>query len=396
MLKSNKLIIFKLFYFCMIGGIGAFAPYINIYLESKGLSGSQIGQVTSIGLVLTVLIMPLWGMIADKTKRHKLLILVSLGLTLLALYVYSRQTVYIGILLSSIFLNIARCGAMPMADTQAMNYCQETHGNYGSIRGMGSLGYMLVSMTVGFAADKVGLDGPLFGIYATLVCASIFLALNFPKTQIKEEEEKKERFSMQAVKQLITNKNFLFILLTLSLTTALIDSAHMYSGNHLLYTLNAPVNIMSWMTLITVLPEVAFLMVANKFFDRWGYKKFYQIMSFTVFLRLLIYAIAPSPYLFLAISIVHCIHVACETVGYLTYVKYSVSPAVFATAITIMNAFVSISQAVYGYIFGIVYEKLGSSYIFSIGAILCGIGFILISRTHCFDHMNTINDKDVG
>ncbi|MFQ7171781.1 MAG: hypothetical protein ACLRQF_06550 [Thomasclavelia ramosa] len=30
---------------------------------------------------------------------------------------------------------------MPMVDTLATNYCHKTGGNYGSIRGMGSLGY---------------------------------------------------------------------------------------------------------------------------------------------------------------------------------------------------------------------------------------------------------------
>lgn len=95
------------------------------------------------------------------------------------------------------------------------------------------------------------------------------------------------------------------------LTTSLIDSVHLYFGNHLLGQLGASTSIMSWMTLVTVIPEVLFLLKANYYLTKWGYKKCYLIMSFTVFIRLFVYATTSSPYLYLIVSIVHCIHVAC-------------------------------------------------------------------------------------
>lgn len=386
-MKLNKMFIFKLFYFSFIGGMGAFMPYFNVWLEKQGLVGSQIGQVSSLGLILTVVVMPLWGMITDKTKKHKEVMILSLLLTLGAIFLFSRQTQYIHILLCALFLNFARCGIMPMADSQVVSYTAATGENYGSVRGMGSLGYALMSMLVGFVAEKMDLTAPLFGIYGALMALSFILAILFPETEAIETEEKKDKFNMKAVKELVMNKNFLFILLTLSITTSVIDSAHLYSGNHLLGKLGASTSIMSWMTLVTVIPEVIFLSQTGKFLAKWGYKKFYMVMSFTVFVRLLVYAIAPNPYLFLTISIVHCIHVACHTVGNLNYIKKSVNSAVLTTAITIMNTFVSLSQAAYGYIFGIVYEKLGSNVIFGISAVIAGLAFIMISRTHRFDHM---------
>ena len=386
-MKINKMLIFKLLYFSFIGGLGAFMPYFNVWLEKQGLVGSQIGQVSSLGLILTVVVMPLWGMIADKTKKHKEVMIFSLALSLVAIFVFAGQSQYFPILLCSLFLNFARCGIMPMADSQVVSYTQATGENYGSVRGMGSLGYALMSMLVGFVAEKMDLTAPLFGIYGALMALSLILAIFFPKTEVVQKEEK-EKFNMSAVRELITNKNFLFILLTLSITTALIDSAHLYSGNHLLGKLGASTSIMSWMTLVTVVPEVIFLSHASKFLEKWGYKKFYMVMSGTVCIRLFVYAIAPNPYLYLAVSVVHCIHVACHSVGNLSYIKKSVNPAVLTTAITIMNTFVSLSQAAYGYLFGIIYEKSGSNMIFAISAAIAAVAFIMISRTHRFDHMN--------
>ena len=85
-------------------------------------------------------------------------------------------------------------------------------------------------------------------------------------------------------------------------------------------------------------------------------------------LRFGVYAFIPNQYAFLAISIVHCIGVAIATVASLTYIRNSVDPAVLGTAITLLNATLSIGKAIYGYIFGVVYEIWGS--------------FITVSYTH--------------
>ena len=77
----------------------------------------------------------------------------------------------------ALLLEVARLGANPMADTLAMDYTTKHNGNYGSIRSMGSLGYMLASMAVGFLADMFGLDGPLFTCYILLLGAALLICL---------------------------------------------------------------------------------------------------------------------------------------------------------------------------------------------------------------------------
>ena len=43
-MKDKNIIKFQAFYFLLIGAVGCFTPYINVYLEkSIGLEGSQIG-----------------------------------------------------------------------------------------------------------------------------------------------------------------------------------------------------------------------------------------------------------------------------------------------------------------------------------------------------------------
>lgn len=388
-MKNRFTLSFKAFYLIYLGAIGAFVPYINTYLEkSAGLSGSQIGLITAISLVLGVCIIPIWGIVGDKTKKYNALLKFSIMASLVVLYFYYKAAVYPAIVICAIALEIARLGAMPMADTMATNYCHKTNGNYGSIRGMGSLGYMLAGVAVGFLADFFGLDGAMFATYAVLLILSFSISFGFPKDKEENDNEDEDKVKKGSFKELLTNKNFLFILFLQLLMATVVDSAMTYGGNHLTVTLNGSASAISWMTLATVLPEVIFLMVAMKLINKTGFKKFYLIAVISMMLRFSVYALIPNSYAFLAISVVHCIGVATSTVASLTYIRNSVNPAVLGTAITLLNATLSIGKAIYGYIFGVVYEIWGSFVMFGICLIPLIIAFVMISRTKCFDEID--------
>lgn len=383
-MKDKNILKFQAFYFVLIGAVGCFTPYINVYLEkSIGLNGSQIGLITAISLIIGVCVIPIWGIIGDKTRKYNLLLMASLGASIVILYFYSKQTVYIGCIIFALLLEVARLGSTPMADTISMNYTAKTNGNYGSIRGMGSLGYMLGSMAVGFLADMYGLDGPLFTSYILLLGVALLICFSFPKTDASDDE--KEKPKKGSFKELVTNKNFIFILVLIMVTQIVVDSSGAFAGNHLITTLKGDNSLISWLTFVQVLPEFLFLMVASQMIKRMGYKKFFLFATVLMAIRLFTYALVPNSYVFVAISIVHCFGVACSTVASLAYIQEAVNPAVFGTAITLLNAAMSIAKAIYGYAFGTIYQYLGSYQIFFISGIIVVIGIILIVTTKRFN-----------
>jgi oligosaccharide:H+ symporter len=389
-MKDVRSLSFKSFYFIYLGAMGTFLPYINVYLEkSAGLSGSQIGLITALSLVLGVCLVPVWGIVGDKTKRYNAILRFSLAGALVMVALYYKAATYPMIILCAIGLELVRMGTIPMADTLATNYCHENNGNYGSIRAMGSLGYMLCSMAVGFLADRFGLDGPLFASYAFLLVVAFPITLGFPKDP-KKDETQKDKVQKGSFKELITNKNYIFIILITILTTVVVDSAMNYAGNHLVSTLGATESTISWMTFATVLPEVLFLMVAIKVIKKLGFKKFYILVVASMILRFGVYSFVHNTYAFIAVSVVHCLGVSLVSVGNLTFVRKSVNPAVLGTAITLFVAAGSIGRAVFGYIFGIVYQYGNSYMIFMIASVAFVIALLLLLRTKCFDKIENI------
>lgn len=382
-MKDKNIIKFQAFYFLLIGAVGCFIPYINVYLEkSIGLEGSQIGLLTAISLILGVCVIPLWGIIGDKTRKYNLLLMTSLGTSIVILYFYSKQTVYIGVLIFALLLEVARLGSGPMSDTITMNYTAKHGGNYGSIRGMGSLGYVVGSMAVGFLADIYGLDGPLFTTYIILLGLALLLCFSFPKTDIQEDNAKPEKGSF---KELLLNKNFIFMLLIVMMTQIVIDSSGAFAGNHLVSTLKGNNSLISWLTFVQVLPEIIFLMISSQLIKKIGYKKFILLGTIPMAIRLLTYAFVPNAYVFVFISIVHCLGVGISTAASLAYIQDSVNPAVFGTAVTLLNAAMSIGKAIYGYVFGFVYQYYGSDKIFLISGIIVIVCIIMVTFTKRFD-----------
>lgn len=385
-MKNRYSLSFKLFYFIYLGAIGAFMPYINVYLEkSAGLSGSQIGLITALSLVFGVCVIPVWGVVGDRTKRYNVLLKFSVTGALVMVALYWKAATYPMIILCAIGLEMIRLGTMPMADTLATNYCHESGDNYGSIRAMGSLGYMIVSMSVGFLADKFGLDGTIFASYAFLLLITIPICFGLPKDSTLGETEGKEKVQKGSFKELITNRKYIFILIITILTTVIVDSSMSYAGNHLVSTLGGSESSISWLTFTMVLPEVIFLMVAIKFINKLGFKKFYILVVASMILRFGVYSLIENQYAFLAVSVVHCLGVSIVTVGNLTFIRSSVNPSVLGTAITLLNAAISIGRALFGYIFGVVYEYGNSYMIFMISTGAFIVALIILIRTKNFE-----------
>ena len=107
--------------------LGAFSPFLNIYYERIGLSGSQIGFITSAGYIVAMLFSPVWGAITDKNHKYKSMIaFLSLTTTLLTI-LWKQQTFFLFIFIFSLLLNIFRSNIGNLLDALAIQSCKENN-----------------------------------------------------------------------------------------------------------------------------------------------------------------------------------------------------------------------------------------------------------------------------
>jgi PPP family 3-phenylpropionic acid transporter len=64
-----------------MGSVGIILPYYSLYLkENAGLSGAELGWVLAILPLVSIVVQPFWGQVADRTgARSPIVAFLSLG-----------------------------------------------------------------------------------------------------------------------------------------------------------------------------------------------------------------------------------------------------------------------------------------------------------------------------
>lgn len=374
-----------LFYY---GTMGVFFPYIATYLEKvRNLSGTQIGLITMVSLLLGVLFMPAWGIVADKIQRFKILFLLGMAGSIVATYLYYRSLTFMSIMLSALLLELMRNGPTPILDTMTTTYCSQTKTNFGAIRSYGSLGYLVMSIITGIVSQLFSLDLALFATYGAL----LFISFLIMTTINDRPAATTERVPIMVnLGKLFKDRRFIVVNLVNITGWCVVTASNTFAGNHLTVTLGAPISSISWFNLFMVLPEIVFLHFVARFARKTGLKKYYLFATIVTIARFAIYFFSSNEYFFIAASIVHCFAVGYFTVINLIYIQGSFDGAVLGSAIVILNFSVSFFKAIYSYLMGFVYQHLGSNIMFGLCLVPLLVSLLIILKTDIFDEFSLI------
>ena len=363
--------------------LGAFSPFLNIYYERIGLSGSQIGFITSAGYIVAMLFSPVWGAITDKNHKYKSMIaFLSLTTTLLTI-LWKQQTFFLFIFIFSLLLNIFRSNIGNLLDALAIQSCKENNKEFSFVRAMGSLGYLIASFGIGnFLFEKFQLQGPYIQILAIGNVLLVLCLLSIKPISHQKSETVKEEGNFL---ELFKNKDYVFILFLCFFTIIVNDSTINYLGNHLVSTLQLPDSAIGLNTCAMVLPEVFIIMNIHKMIRKIGLKKSFMIAIITQILRCILYATSTSLPIFMIGSLVHGLMIGVGTVGVVDYIHKKIPSHMMARAMTVYGGFTVISYAIQAQAYGFVYQMFGSHMIFIITLVCTAIALLMTLKTKRLD-----------
>ncbi|CEA02739.1 putative 3-phenylpropionic acid transporter [Metalysinibacillus saudimassiliensis] len=146
---------FNLIYF---GMLALFIPFLPVFLSEQGLTTKQIGFIVGTGGFVTIVTQPLWGMISDKTKamRNVLLILLTLA-TILGYLLFTAEQ--FGMLVAfSMGVYFFLMAIDPLTESLNFTIAERAKISYGAIRTYGALGYALASLAAGYVMNWFGMS----------------------------------------------------------------------------------------------------------------------------------------------------------------------------------------------------------------------------------------------
>lgn len=199
--------------FLFFGLLALFIPFLPVFLKGQGLTTSEVGLIIGAGGFVTIIAQPLWGMISDKRKTLRkvmlLLILMTAVCGFLLFNMSSFWSLVIVAMLGYFFL-------MPLDPlTESLNYTMtEAAGtSYGSVRTYGALGYAVLSLIVGYVMKWFGMNSiSILFVLLGIICFAIMWKLpDAPTTSTP--------VTIDGLKKILTNKEMILFLILIFISS---------------------------------------------------------------------------------------------------------------------------------------------------------------------------------
>ncbi|MEO5347408.1 MAG: MFS transporter [Magnetococcus sp. YQC-9] len=168
------------FYACYFAVVGVWIPYWPLYLANLGHGAQTIGILTALTQWIRIPAPPLWGQVADRGARHRVIIATSFG-ALIAFSLYFLDSSLLWIFGVTVLYSIFHTGPLSLVDATAMEASITHHWDYGRVRLWGSWGFIVCALGGGPLSDRLGL-GSIPVLIALLLALTLLCTLWLPRS----------------------------------------------------------------------------------------------------------------------------------------------------------------------------------------------------------------------
>lgn len=181
------------------GAVAVFAPFINIYFAEVGLTGVQIGLLSALWPLATLIVAPFLSAVADRFGRRVSILQISsllMALSFLPLVLGGNTSFYFFLAVMTVQA-IARSPIVPLSETIITRMARRHDLNYGNLRLWGSLMFASLAIGGGWLWESWG--------YALMfLCAAVVLLPSVWLAGQLEEGEFTIRYERQSLHSLVS------------------------------------------------------------------------------------------------------------------------------------------------------------------------------------------------
>lgn len=295
---DRSMILPKLFYFFQYGAWASLGPYLVLYYQSLGLTGSQIGLLAGIPPLMTLLGSPIWGGLADATRKTHLLLGIAITLTITAVLAISKTASFLLLIPLVLLYAFNNAPIIPLVDSTVMDILGDRRILYGRQRLWGAIGWGLSAPIAGRLIEGYGLKWAFY-LFAGLMILVLLVVLRLPITQ----PHLSGRF-WDGVRQFFQDKRWGLFLGIVFISGIGGSSIHNFLFLHLRH-LGAGEGLMGLFLTVATLSELPVFFFSDRMLRRWGARNLIAFSLFAFVLRAMAYAFIPSPWVSLPVQLLH-------------------------------------------------------------------------------------------
>lgn len=345
----------KSYNFLFFGMLAMFIPFLPVFLQSKGLNTSEVGLVIALGGVITVISQPLWGMISDRFKTIRKVVLLLVALTAIFGYVLYQADSFILLVILAMFVYFFLMPLDPL--TESLNFTtSETFGiSYGSVRTYGSLGYAVLSLIIGYLTDWFGMG--IIGVsFAVIGVICFIIVWNIPDVPASSTP-----VTIDSLKHVLKNKEMIVFLVLIFISSIPARMNDTFLGIHI-SALGGANNLVGLAFFIAGGSEIVVFALSYLWLKKGKELHLITLAIFIYALRFYLTGFVDNPVIVVGLQVLQMLTFPVYYTAAIQYL-YRIMPREWrATGQTVLALlFFGISGIISSYIGGMMYDKLGGS-----------------------------------
>lgn len=373
------------YYFLLFAAVAFTHPFFPVFLRERGFSYGQVGAVLSVFSLTGAITSILLGWRSDQTRRRRRYIIGTMlvGATgyLLFPYVYSFG---VALLLAAVIGGcIMSSQSVMMALVVDLFRQQGTAGSFGRLRVFGTIGYLLILLTLVLWPNSPLLaPSRMFTSVALLLALSALIVLLTPENP--EELEESARLSANEVLYLLRRRDIaLYIVAHFCFVGALMTA----TANLSLYLqwMEATKSFISLAYMTSALFEMPFMVLTGKLSDRIGRTRVLAIAFISLPVRLLLLTMFRAPVPVLLTQTMHGLTFSIITAVSMAFIADRVEPRLRASGQGLLMAAASLASATMPVIAGIIADAWGLPALYgtllALSLVGAGVFFTLAKQT---------------
>lgn len=349
------------FNFLLNAGAACVVPFMVLYYQGLGFTGTQIGILTGITPLITLISAPFWTRLADAKLRHRLIMSMAILVGGLALFVFPLLSTFVSVLLVAVLLNIFIAPVTPLADSATMFMLADEKELYSRIRLGATIGFGLAAFLAGILVQNHGLK---FAFWASGVL--FFLCFIVSQKLVYGQVKTGGPVGGGHIRTLLANPHWL-----LFLTMAFFGGTALAVFNNYLFPymkeLGAQESTMGLALTVGVLSEIPVLFFGNRLIKRLKAYGLLLLSMLFIGLRMLLFAASWTPNMVLASQLLNGLTFPIMWVAGVSYADENAPAGMSATVQGLFAAMVfGIGTAVGGLTGGLLLESMGGRGLYTI------------------------------
>lgn len=347
-------------------------------MKAQGISETQVGLIISAGGLITIIAQPLWGMISDRFKTVRKVILILVFFTTISGFFLYQMSTFTMIILLTLIVYAFLMPLDPLTESLSFTTSETLKITYGSVRTYGALGYAVLSLIVGYVMNWFGMTSIsyLFGLLGVICFFIVFFMKDVPTSPVP--------VTINGLKKVLANREMQLFLLLIFIASIPARMNDTFLGIHI-GTLHGDTKLVGIAFFISASSEIVIFALSFWWLKKGRELQLITIAIFFYAIRFLLSGFVEHPYALIAVQILQMVTFPIFYTAAIQYLYQIVPREWRATGQTLLALlFFGISGIISAAVGGYVYNTFGGHFFYYLLASISGIAFLyglmLLSR----------------